>query len=69
MPSPERDEKGLENLRRYMTKPRTLKEMAARTKQSERTVFRWIHYLEQDGAQVVSRRSGKGSLAHYWVIP
>lgn len=60
MPDPRRDTAGLSKLAKYLAKPRTIAEIRERFDLSERSAYRWMDYLKQDGTRVVIERvSGK----------
>ena len=41
---------------RYLEKPRTVEQVTARFDISERTAYRWMQYLKDDGLDIMSRR-------------
>jgi predicted DNA-binding transcriptional regulator YafY len=61
MPDPRRDTKSLISLAAYLERPRTLQEICDRYDLSERTAYRWLDYLREDGIEVASIKS-KGEL-------
>ena len=60
MPDPRRDERALLKFANLIrVRPRTLAELEAATGQSERTVYRWLGYLREEGLDVITRRHGR----------
>lgn len=71
MPKPTKDLDTIAIMERHLKRsPRTVKELAKLLGVTERTVYRWLRYLEDEGRDVVSRRNPKkpGRL-HYSIIP
>jgi len=57
MPDPRRDEKALRKFANLIrAEPRTIAELKQATGQSERTVYRWLGYLREEGLDIVTRR-------------
>jgi DNA-binding transcriptional ArsR family regulator len=56
MPDPRRDHRRLKHLRAYLKNPRTLDDIEGRFSLSRRTVYRWLDYLREDGAVIISRK-------------
>jgi len=63
MPDPRRDTKKLLSLSTYLERPRTLEEICHRYGLSERTTYRWLDYLRQDGKEVVTMKRLDGQRA------
>lgn len=47
--------------------PRSIEEIMKLMDVSERSAYRWLKYLEQEGQDVVSRKDSKGT-AHFSVL-
>ena len=60
MPDPRRDEKGLERLVRFLTRPRTVEQICDRFDLSERSAYRWLDYLKEDEHEIISRKRADG---------
>lgn len=56
MPTPERPD--LSHFLRYLRKERTISELAERFGISERTAYRWMGYLREDGFRIVRDLGG-----------
>ena len=56
MPDPRRNDRAIDRLSRYLEKPRTVEQVTARFDISERTAYRWMQYLKDDGLDIMSRR-------------
>lgn len=68
MPTPRRDEGALEVLVRHLKRsPRSIEEIMKLMDVSERSAYRWLKYLEQEGQDVVSRKDSKGTV-HFSVL-
>lgn len=55
MPDPRRNHDALQDLREYLLEPRTIEEIRVKYGLSEPTVYRWLRYLREEGADIVSR--------------
>ncbi len=56
MPDPRRNDRAIERLGRYLERPRTVGQVTERFSISERTAYRWMQYLKDDGIDIMSRR-------------
>lgn len=68
MPIPHKDLNALTMMARHLRRrPHTVAELRKVMRVSERSVYRWLKYLEQDGEDVVSRRDKK-NLVHFSIV-
>lgn len=68
MPLPERNEEALEELVNLLKGAAlTVSEIESTMKISERTVYRWLGYLKEEGHDVVKRTDAQGQ-ATYGVV-
>jgi DNA-binding transcriptional ArsR family regulator len=65
MAAPKRDEKALKTLARHLKRePHTIEEIMGAMDVAERTAYRWLKYLEDEGYDVVSRRNEKNEVLY-----
>lgn len=63
MASPKRNERALLRLETLLLrKPRSIEELAERLGINERSVYRWLGYLEEAGCDVVRRKKIGGEV-------
>jgi hypothetical protein len=56
MPDPRRNEKSLAKLASFLKTPKTLKQIKAQFFLTERTAYRWMDYLREDGHTIIAQR-------------
>lgn len=57
MPNPQRDMARLHLLRRYLKNRRTLLQIRKRFALSQRTAYRWLSYLREEGVTIITIRT------------
>ena len=62
MPDPRRDEKSLRALVRYLAKAKSLDQIQQKFRLSERTAYRWLDYLRQDGHKIATLKGARAQL-------
>lgn len=70
MPVPSRDSKKLNTLGRHLKRaPKTIPQIMKLMSISERSAYRWIRYLEEEGHDVVHRRDEEGVVRYSVLEP